>query len=366
MAVDTQLIEKLEGVEREYVELGEKMALPEVAGDPHAYREASTRYAEIEPVVLTLRALKKALAELEDAREMLAAESDEELRALAREEVGTLERSVEEFDDELRVLLLPKDPPDDKNVMLEVRAGTGGDEAALFAGDLVRMYQRYAEGRGWGFDIMVLSDTEKGGVKEAIVNVQGQGAFSRLKFESGVHRVQRVPETESQGRIHTSAATVAILPEAEDVEVEIDEDKELRIDSFSASGPGGQHVNKTQSAVRITHIPTNIVVQCQDEKSWHKNKAKAMKVLRARLYDKIMDEQHAQEAGARRAMVGSGDRSQRIRTYNFPQNRVSDHRINLTLHSLEAIMQGNLDELLEALIAAKQAEQLQAQAEGDA
>ncbi|RMF70725.1 MAG: peptide chain release factor 1 [Acidobacteria bacterium] len=357
------MLDRLEAVEREFDELAARMADPEIAADQQAYREAARRYAELEPVVETLRELRQAAAELDEARQLAASERDEEMRQLARDEQARLETRLAKLDRRLRTLLLPRDPLDDKNVVLEIRAGTGGEEAALFAADLLRMYQRYAESRGWGFELISLSESEKGGVKEAIAQVSGRGAYSRLKYESGVHRVQRVPETESQGRIHTSAATVAILPEAEEVEVEIDEDKDLRIDSFSASGPGGQHVNRTASAVRITHLPTGIVVQCQDEKSWHKNRAKAMRVLRARLLDRLEQERHAAEASTRRAQVGTGDRSQRIRTYNFPQNRVSDHRINLTLHALDRILAGELDPLLDALIAAKQAEQLAAQNE---
>ncbi len=361
MEIDRRLLERLEAVEHEYEQLATRMADPEIAGDQEAYRAAAMRYAELEPLVETLRAMRRTAAELDEARQIAGTEQDEEMRQMARDEQARLAGELEALDRRLRTLLLPKDPLDDKNVVLEVRAGTGGEEAALFAADLLRMYQRYAESRGWAFDLISLSGTEKGGVKEAIAQISGRGAYSRLKFESGVHRVQRVPETESQGRIHTSAATVAILPEAEEIEVEIDEDKDLRIDSFSASGPGGQHVNRTASAVRITHIPTGIVVQCQDEKSWHKNRAKAMRVLRARLFDKLETERRAQEASSRREQVGTGDRSQRIRTYNFPQNRVSDHRINLTLHSLDRILEGDLDPLLDALIAAKQAEQLAAQ-----
>ncbi len=360
MGIDRKLLARLEEIEREHRTLGERMADPEVASNQHLYREAATRYAELDPVVITVQALRRAGDEQEQAQQILRDEKDEDLREMAREEAARLDAEIETLDLRLRTLLLPRDPNDDKAVVLEVRAGTGGEEAALFAADLMRMYQRYAETQGWTFEVLSLSESEKGGVKEGIANIDGRGAYSRLKYESGVHRVQRVPETEAQGRIHTSAATVAILPEAEDVEIEIDEDKDLRVDSFSASGPGGQHVNKTQSAVRITHIPTGLVVQCQDEKSWHKNRARALKVLRARLYDRMLQEQHEREASARREQVGTGDRSQRIRTYNFPQSRVSDHRINLTLHSLDKILQGDLDELLDALIAAKQAEHLRA------
>ncbi|NJN65131.1 MAG: peptide chain release factor 1 [Acidobacteria bacterium] len=353
------MIARLQDLEREHRELGLRMADPAVASDPHLYREAATRYAELEPVVSTLTQLERADLELTQARQLAFEERDDELRQMAKDEAVRLEGEVQRLDLALRALLLPKDPNDERAVVLEVRAGTGGEEAALFAADLFRMYQRYAETRGWGFEIMSLSESEKGGIKEGIANIDGRGAYSRLKYESGVHRVQRVPETEAQGRIHTSAATVAILPEAEDVEIEIDEDKELRIDSFSASGPGGQHVNKTQSAVRITHIPTGLVVQCQDEKSWHKNRARALKVLRARLYDRMLQEQHEREASVRREQVGTGDRSQRIRTYNFPQSRVTDHRIGLSIHQLPTIMEGDLDPLIEPLTSHFQAQKME-------
>ncbi|RMG42966.1 MAG: peptide chain release factor 1 [Acidobacteria bacterium] len=355
------MLEKIAALEREFSRLGELMADPAVASDKDRYRECATRYAELQPLVETARELRRVEEELEQARKLAREEPDEEMRAMAREEAARLQERREDLQRRLQHLLIPPDPLDKKNVVLEVRAGTGGDEATLFAAELLRMYQRYAESRGWRFEIVDLSESEIGGVKEAIVNVSGDGVYSRLKFESGVHRVQRVPATESQGRIHTSAATVAVLPEAEEVEVSIDEEKELRVDSFSASGPGGQHVNRTASAVRLTHIPTGIVVQCQDEKSWHKNRAKAMRVLRARLLDLKRREQHEKEAAARRGQIGTGDRSQKIRTYNFPQGRVTDHRINLTLHRLEAVMNGDLDELIEALAASDRAERMRAQ-----
>jgi peptide chain release factor 1 len=364
MSIDSSLLEKLGHLEREFEELSAAMGTSEVASDQARYREAAKRYAELEPIVDALREARRVEKELGEAREMLRGEADEEMRQMARDELEGLEERYETLSRELQILLLPRDPNDEKSVILEVRAGTGGDEATLFAAELLRMYQRYAEARGWRFELLETSESEIGGLKEGIATITGEGAYSRLKYESGVHRVQRVPETESQGRIHTSAATVAILPEAEDVEIELDEDKELRIDSFASSGPGGQHVNRTMSAVRITHIPTNIVVQCQDQKSWHKNKAQALKVLRARLLDLEIQRQQQEEADTRRSQVGTGDRSQRIRTYNFPQKRVSDHRINLTLHSLDEIMEGQLDEILDQLVAAKQAEQLQAQAQG--
>ncbi len=359
MTGEPAFLERLAAVEADYEALAERMADPAVAGDPAKYREVATRYSELEPLVESYRVFRTAREELVQAREMLAEESDAELRELAQEEVSALEQTIEELDFKIRRMLLPKDPNDEKNVVLEVRAGTGGDEATLFASELFMMYQRLAELRSWAFEIVELSQSEIGGVKEAIANISGRGVYSQLKYESGVHRVQRVPATETQGRIHTSAATVAILPEAEDVEIEIDEAKELRIDSYRASGPGGQHVNKTTSAVRLTHIPTGVVVQCQDEKSWHKNKAKAMRVLRARLYDQQQAKKVAAERDSRRVQIGSGDRSEKIRTYNFPQNRVTDHRIKVTLHRLEAIMQGELDELIEALVTAEQTKRLE-------
>ncbi len=353
---------RLQSIEKDYEDIGNRMADPAVAADVSAYRELATRFSELSPIVAAVRERRAADDQLVQAREMLRDEGDEELRAMAREEIRALEARLEELEGRIRTLLLPKDPTDEKNVILEVRAGTGGDEASLFAAELFRMYQRYAEGRRWTFEVVDLSYSEVGGVKEAVAQIAAKGAYSRLKFESGVHRVQRVPETESQGRIHTSAATVAVLPEAEDVDVAIDEDKDIRLDSFSASGPGGQHVNKTQSAVRITHLPTGIVVQCQDEKSWHKNKAKALKVLRSRVLDKMRSEQHAKEAEARKSMVKSGDRSEKIRTYNFPQNRVTDHRIGYTMHQLDAFMLGDIDDVIDALATAEQAERLKAEA----
>ncbi len=356
------LARRLEAVEREFEDLSQRMADPAVAGNASAYRDLATRFAELNPVVAALREQRLVGEQLLQARDLARDEADDELRAMARDEIRDLEERAGRLEAEIQKLLLPKDPNDEKNVLVEVRAGTGGDEASLFAAELFRMYQRYAETRGWKFETVELSESEVGGVKEAIANIAGRGAYSRLKFESGVHRVQRVPETETQGRIHTSAATVAVLPEAEDVDVVIDEERDIRLDSFSASGPGGQHVNKTQSAVRITHLATGIVVQCQDEKSWHKNKAKALKVLRARVLDRMEQERHAQEAATRKSMVKSGDRSEKIRTYNFPQNRVTDHRIGFTLHQLDAVMLGALDALIDALTSAEQAERLKAEA----
>jgi peptide chain release factor 1 len=326
--------------------------------DGDRFVKLSKEFAEVAPVAEAIRALRQAQSELRGAAEIANdAASDAEIRALAEEERRGLAARIEEMERQLRVLLLPKDAADEKNAILEVRAGTGGEEAALFAADLLRMYQRYAERQGWRFELLHVNETGLGGVKEAAATISGRGVFARLKFESGVHRVQRVPATEASGRIHTSAATVAVLPEAEEVDVKI-EDKDLRIDVFRSSGPGGQSVNTTDSAVRITHLPTGIVVQQQDEKSQHKNKAKALKVLRARLYDMERAQRDAERAAQRKSQVGTGDRSERIRTYNFPQGRVSDHRINLTLYKIDRVMDGELDEIIDALVAADQAERL--------
>jgi peptide chain release factor 1 len=326
--------------------------------DGERYVKLSKEFAEISPVAEAIRQLRQSQAELKGAADIAEdPASDPEMRSLAQEERRRLEGEVEELERRVKILLLPKDAADEKNAILEVRAGTGGDEAALFGADLLRMYQRYAERQGWRFELLHLSETGLGGVKEAAATISGRGVFARLKFESGVHRVQRVPATEASGRIHTSAATVAVLPEAEDVDIKIDE-KDLRIDVFRSSGPGGQSVNTTDSAVRITHLPTGIVVQQQDEKSQHKNKAKALKVLRARLYDMERAKADAERAAQRKSQVGSGDRSERIRTYNFPQGRVTDHRINLTLYKIDRVMDGELDEIIEALIASDQAERL--------
>jgi peptide chain release factor 1 len=330
--------------------------------DQESYVQLSREFAELDPIVATINALRAALAEREGLQEILDDRaSDPDMTALAEDEIGGLAEKIETLEHELKVQLLPKDAADDKSAILEVRAGTGGDEAALFAGDLFRMYQRYADRHGWKVNIMSASESATGGYKEIIANITGKGVFARMKYESGVHRVQRVPETEAQGRIHTSAATVAVLPEAEDVDVQIDE-KDLRIDVFRASGPGGQSVNTTDSAVRITHLPTGLIVTQQDEKSQHKNKAKAMKVLRARLYDAEREKLDAERAQHRRSQIGSGDRSQRIRTYNFPQGRVTDHRIGLTTHQLQLVLQGEpaLDEVVDALITEDQTSQLAA------
>ena len=335
---------------------------PEVAIDPDRSREVAIKLAELEPVVAVYREYARVREELEGAREILAEGDDLEMKELAESEAAELEARIVEIEQELKVLLLPADPNDRRNVILEIRAGTGGDEAALFAGELLRMYGRYAEGRRWKLSLTDSSDTGLGGIKEAVAVIEGNGAFSRLKYESGVHRVQRVPATEASGRIHTSAATVAVMPEAEEVEVEINE-KDLRIDRFCSSGPGGQSVNTTYSAVRITHEPTGLVVSCQDEKSQIQNKAKAMRVLKARLKEAQERERDAERAADRRSKIGSGDRSEKIRTYNFPQGRVTDHRIGLTIHRLQSVLEGELDLLIDPLIEHSQAERLKEELE---
>lgn len=347
---------KLESVLNRYQELGEKLA--QGVEDPKEYARLSKEYADLKEIAEAIQSLQQAQGELAEVTELLNdPDGDPDMKAVAQEERETLTKVAEHLERDIQVLLLPKDKDDERNAILEVRAGTGGEEAALFAADLFRMYQRYADAQGWRFEIISYSDTGIGGVKEAVANISGKGVFAKLKFESGVHRVQRVPETEASGRIHTSAATVAVLPEAEEVDIQIEE-KDLRIDVFRASGAGGQHVNTTDSAVRITHIPTGLMVSQQDEKSQHKNKAKALKVLRARLYDLERQKTEQARASARKSQVGSGDRSERIRTYNFPQGRLTDHRINLTLYKLEQILEGNLDELVNALITEDQAAKL--------
>jgi peptide chain release factor 1 len=353
---------RLEGVERRHAELARNLADPALVGDQQRYRETTKAYAELGPIVEAYLAFRKTETDLEGARELLGASEDPELREMAGEEARSLQEELDRLETELKVLLLPSDPNDSKNVVMEIRAGTGGDEATLFAAELFRMYTRFAEDQGWKVDTTDVSESGVGGIKEVIALVEGDRVYSRLKYESGVHRVQRVPQTEAQGRIHTSAVTVAVLPEADDVEVHIDE-KELRVDTFCSSGPGGQSVNTTYSAVRITHLPTNLVVQCQDEKSWHKNKARALHVLRSRLFDLKMREQHEKIAQERRGMIGSGDRSEKVRTYNFPQDRVTDHRIGMTLHDLPSVMNGEIDPLLEALAAHDQAERLKEESE---
>ena len=351
--------EKLEEVVDRFREIEGLLADPSVVTDQEKFRSLTREHAELSEVVEVYDAWRKVEAELEGNRELLQ-DTDAEMRQMAKEELPDLEQKLQHLSEKLKLLLLPKDPNDDKNVILEIRAGTGGEEAALFAADLFRMYSRYADANGWKVELMSLSESDSGGFKEVIAMVSGERVYSRLKFESGTHRVQRVPETESQGRIHTSACTVAVLPEADDVEVQIDP-SDLRTDLFRASGAGGQHVNKTESAVRLTHLPTGLVVSCQDEKSQHKNKAKAMKVLKSRLYDMMLAEQQQAQAADRKSQVGSGDRSERIRTYNFPQGRCTDHRIGLTLYKLDAIMQGGLNELIEPLITYAQADSLSGQ-----
>ncbi|GAV24176.1 peptide chain release factor 1 [Carboxydothermus islandicus] len=358
------MFDKLDQLEEKYEELSRLISDPEVIADTQRWQGYVKAHAEIEEIVQVYREYKKTVKEIEDAERMLDEKLDPDFRELVQSELHDLKERREELEAKLKILLLPKDPNDEKNVIMEIRAGAGGEEAALFAGDLFRMYSKYADRMGWKVEIMDSHPTDLGGFKEVIFTIEGKGVYSRMKFESGVHRVQRVPTTESGGRIHTSTATVAVLPEAEEVEVEINPN-DLRIDVFCSSGAGGQHVNKTESAVRITHIPTGIVVTCQDEKSQHKNKERAMKILRARLLDKARQEQEAELASARKSQVGTGDRSERIRTYNFPQNRVTDHRIGLTLHRLDAVLEGDLDEIIDALITNDQAERLK-QVDGNA
>jgi peptide chain release factor 1 len=352
---------RLEGLVDRFEEVERLLADPAVIGDQGRFRDLSREYAEIAPLVELVRDRARAAAELDGARAMLA-EADSAMREMAGEEIARIEGELARLEDQIQTRLLPKDPNDQRNVFLEIRAGAGGDEAAIFAGDLFRLYQHYADERGWQVEVVSHNPGEHGGYKEVIARIAGQGVYSRLKFESGVHRVQRVPATEAQGRIHTSTVTVAVLPEAEEVgEVEINP-AELKVDTYRASGAGGQHVNKTDSAIRITHLPTGIVVECQDERSQHKNRSRAMSILRARLLEQEQRKQREQEAAMRKQQVGTGDRSERIRTYNFPQGRVTDHRIGLTLHKLDQVMEGKLDEIVDALASADQAEQLAAMA----
>ncbi|MET0773179.1 MAG: peptide chain release factor 1 [Candidatus Limnocylindrales bacterium] len=349
---------RLDDIERRLAQLEAEWAVPGVAADPERGRTLGREQARLAPIVDNIRRLRATRAQLAAARVEREHEHDAELKDLAREVIDELEAEDARLTEALRLQLLPSDPNDDRNVILEVRAGTGGDEAALFASELLRMYVRYAERRRWGADLMSLSETGIGGVKEAILEVRGEGAWSRLKFEGGVHRVQRVPATESSGRLHTSTATVAVLPEADEVDIRIDEDKDLRIEVKRSSGPGGQSVNTTDSAVRITHLPTGLVVEIQDEKSQHKNKAKALAVLRSRLLEQEQHRAHEQEAAARRSMVGSGERSEKIRTYHFSQDRVTDHRIDMDLHGVPTVMDGDIDRMLDALIQDDQARRL--------
>ncbi|MFQ5719358.1 MAG: peptide chain release factor 1 [Acidobacteriota bacterium] len=351
---------RLDDIEARFEKLSRQLADPEIAADPARYARHARAYAEIQDLVSVYRQLRRTRRELDEARE-LEGSAEDAMASLARQEAESLEATCSRLEEQLRTMLVPDDPDDRKNAVMEIRAGTGGDEATLFAAEVFRMYSRYAERQGWRVDVTDLHPSSAGGIKEVVAMVEGGGVYARLQYESGVHRVQRVPETEASGRIHTSAVTVAVLPEAEAVDVKVD-DRDLRIDRYCSSGPGGQSVNTTYSAIRITHLPTGLVVTCQDEKSQHKNREKALRVLRARLFDLKRREQHEAEASARRTQVGTGDRSEKIRTYNFPQNRVTDHRVGLTLHRLHDVLDGQLDGLIEPLMAHSQAEKLKASA----
>ncbi len=355
------MIDRLDQIETRYEELTNELSSPELLANQSAYAKAAKQHRSLGEIVEKYRTWKTLKEELTGARELLETADDDEMREMARLEVESLQGKIESTEKDLKLLLIPTDPNDEKNVIVEIRAGTGGDEASLFAAEVLRMYQRYSERQGWRFEVLDASESGIGGVKEAIALIEGDNVYSKLKHESGVHRVQRVPQTEASGRIHTSAITVAVLPEAEEVDVKIDP-KDLRIDTFCSSGPGGQSVNTTYSAVRITHLPTNVVVSMQDEKSQIKNREKAMRVLRARLQEIEEQKQHDAVASERRSMVGSGDRSEKIRTYNFKDNRVSDHRIGLTIHQLDLVMEGNLDQIIQALVNHYQAEKLKSEA----
>lgn len=352
------MLDKLQAIEDKYLELEQLISDPDIIARQDEWQKLTKNHSKLTPIITVFRQYKEVRKGIDDALEMLNDKLDDDFRAMVQSELNELKEKAQLQEEELRILLLPKDPNDDKNVIVEIRGGAGGDEAALFAGDLFRMYTRYADNQGWRTELLDANAPELGGFKEVVFSIQGDGAYSKLKYESGVHRVQRVPTTEASGRIHTSTVTVAVLPEAEDVDVEIN-NNDLRIDTYCASGAGGQHVNKTESAVRITHLPTGIVVQCQDEKSQLKNRDKAMRVLRAKLLEDAEQKQHAEMAQTRKSQVGTGDRSERIRTYNFPQGRVTDHRIGLTLHKLDFVLNGDLDELLNGLITADRSEKLQ-------
>lgn len=358
------MFEKLKALEDKFNEINERLMQPDVVNDHNLYTSLMKDYKSLEPIVEKFKEYKQAKASNDEALELLDAGGlDKDFKEIVQEQLDESKKSMEALGDELKILLLPKDPNDEKNVIVEIRGGAGGEEAALFANSLYRMYTLYAASKGWNIDVINANETELGGYKEISFSVEGEGAYSRLKYESGVHRVQRVPETESQGRVHTSTVTVAVLPEADEVELDLNEEKDLKIDVFRSSGAGGQHINKTSSAIRITHIPTGMVVECQDERSQYKNKDKALKVLRSRLLDQKQAEHDSKIASERRSQVGTGDRSERIRTYNYPEGRISDHRIGLTIYRLEQVLNGNLDEIIDALATADQAAKLSQQEE---